>query len=183
MADLQTINIGNLVNDGTGDDLRTAFEKVNTNFTDLNDELTITASNTGDIGVGVFKQKSGTDLEFKRLVSGNQILVDEQVDTIVINSTAPAAFTRFETNGGNIDATAYRTLTLQGGDDITVTALGGVMTVNTVRPITKIVDYLDFGKINGQYDNSIQALADGSNMDYGTITYESRLQYDAGSIL
>ena len=35
MADIQTINIGNLVNDGTGDDLRTAFEKVNSNFTNL----------------------------------------------------------------------------------------------------------------------------------------------------
>jgi hypothetical protein len=32
---IQTINIGNVVNDGLGDDLRTAFEKVNANFADL----------------------------------------------------------------------------------------------------------------------------------------------------
>ena len=29
---LQTINVGNFANDGTGDDLRTAFIKVNQNF-------------------------------------------------------------------------------------------------------------------------------------------------------
>ena len=32
---VQTINIGNAANDGTGDDLREAFIKVNNNFADL----------------------------------------------------------------------------------------------------------------------------------------------------
>ena len=35
----QTINIGTTANDGTGDQLRSAFDKVNDNFTELyNDE-------------------------------------------------------------------------------------------------------------------------------------------------
>ena len=54
---IQPINIGNVVNDGLGDDLRTAFEKVNANFADLSTQLTITASNVGAVGVGVFKEK------------------------------------------------------------------------------------------------------------------------------
>ena len=33
---IQTINIGTIANDGTGDDLREAFVKVNSNFTELN---------------------------------------------------------------------------------------------------------------------------------------------------
>ena len=37
---VQNINIGNQVNDGLGDDLRTAFEKVNANFISLGAELT-----------------------------------------------------------------------------------------------------------------------------------------------
>jgi hypothetical protein len=45
MATLQKINIGNIVNDGLGDDLRTAFEKVNANFATLNNDLTITTTN------------------------------------------------------------------------------------------------------------------------------------------
>jgi hypothetical protein len=42
---IQTINIGNVVNDGLGDDLRTAFQKVNANFTALDAELSVTGKN------------------------------------------------------------------------------------------------------------------------------------------
>ena len=31
----QTVNIGTTVNDGTGDDLRTSFDKINDNFNEL----------------------------------------------------------------------------------------------------------------------------------------------------
>ena len=31
----QTVNIGTTVNDGTGDDLRTSFDKINNNFNEL----------------------------------------------------------------------------------------------------------------------------------------------------
>ena len=31
----QTINVGNVANDGQGDPVRTAFEKTNSNFTEL----------------------------------------------------------------------------------------------------------------------------------------------------
>ena len=31
----QTINVGNVANDGQGDPIRTAFEKTNSNFTEL----------------------------------------------------------------------------------------------------------------------------------------------------
>ena len=86
MADLQTINIGNVVNDGLGDDLRTAFQKVNANFADLNAELTVTVTNTGTTGVGLFKEKVGSDLRFKKLVSGTKMLLDEQEDNIIVNN-------------------------------------------------------------------------------------------------
>ena len=59
MANIQTINIGNLVNDGLGDDLRTAFQKVNANFTSLNGELSITGSNLGSVGYRSLSRHSG----------------------------------------------------------------------------------------------------------------------------
>ena len=89
---IQTINIGNVVNDGLGDDLRTAFEKVNANFSDLSAQLTITATNVGTVGIGVFKEKVGADLRFKKLVSGTKMLLNENTDTVTVNNTAPDAF-------------------------------------------------------------------------------------------
>ena len=35
----QTINIGTTANDGTGDPLRTAFDKVNDNYTELYNDM------------------------------------------------------------------------------------------------------------------------------------------------
>jgi hypothetical protein len=78
---IQTINIGGFANDGTGDDLRTAFLKVNANFTELGGVSGLTNGENLGSGVGVFAQRNATDpvLEFKTLTS-----VD---DSIEINPT------------------------------------------------------------------------------------------------
>lgn len=56
---VQLIQIGNVANDGTGDDLREAFIKVNQNFEelDLRDDEQTTASNLGFGAYDIFKQK------------------------------------------------------------------------------------------------------------------------------
>ena len=47
MTDLQTINIGSAPDDGTGDPLRTAFDKINDNFAELNAGTTFTTTYKG----------------------------------------------------------------------------------------------------------------------------------------
>jgi hypothetical protein len=78
---IQTINIGGFANDGTGDDLRTAFLKVNANFAELGGVSGLTNGENLGAGVGVFAQRNATNpvLEFKTLTS-----VD---DSIEINPT------------------------------------------------------------------------------------------------
>lgn len=180
---IQTINVGNIVNDGLGDDLRTAFQKVNANFSDLNSTLTITASNIGVTGSNVFKQKSNNNLEFRSLVSGTKMFLEETDTAIIINSTAPDAFVRIDTNSGSVLADTYEQITVQGGRDVDVTALGSVITVNTVLPVTKILTYTDFGPITGLFENSIQLALASSNIDFGTITEPSRFSLDCGTII
>jgi len=52
----QTINIGTVANDGTGDPLRTAFDKINDNFTEVygfDGDITGVTAGTGLTGGGV----------------------------------------------------------------------------------------------------------------------------------
>jgi hypothetical protein len=80
---LQQINLGNYANDGTGDDLRTAFTKVNANFTELSGNANIVnATNVGS-GVGIFAQRNLTNLEFKTLTSNdNSIAITPNVANV-----------------------------------------------------------------------------------------------------
>lgn len=116
---IQTINLGNYANDGTGDDLRTAFEKVNANFSLLNIQDTTAAENLGS-GQGIFAQKSGAILQFKSLIAGTNITLAADGNTITINGqgnlqteTAPTLGANLNMNGfniiggGNIEATIY----------------------------------------------------------------------------
>ena len=189
---IQTINIGNVVNDGLGDDLRTAFQKVNANFADLSTQLTITATNVGATGVGVFKEKVGADLKFKKLVSGTKMLLNDTGDTIVVNSTAADAFVRIDTDSGNMQASANQNITFSGAaapgsvtsrKDIEVTAFGSTVSFKTIIPVTDILESYDFGKITGLQNNAMQALYATSNMDFGTITLPGRFDLDCGTIV
>jgi hypothetical protein len=89
---IKTINIGNVVNDGTGDDLRSAFAKVNENFTDLNNRQAQdnTASNVGT-GAGLFKEKVGSDLRFKSITADPGLSLTNGASTLTIVSTDHAS--------------------------------------------------------------------------------------------
>jgi len=85
---IQTINLGTYANDGTGDDLRTAFQKVNANFAELN-TLTITGGTNLGTGTAVFagsvaSPATGDNLSFKTLVSGPNITITSNSNEITI---------------------------------------------------------------------------------------------------
>jgi hypothetical protein len=189
---VQTINIGNQVNDGLGDDLRSAFQKVNANFSELSAQLTITAVNLGVNGTGVFKDKVGAELQFKKLVSGTKMLLDDTGNTIVFNSTAADAFVRFDTDAGIVLASSNQNVTFGGTSapgsttsrkDIEVTAFGSTISFKTIIPVTDILTSYDFGKITGVQNNAMQALYATSNIDFGTITLPGRFDLDCGTIV
>jgi archaellum component FlaF (FlaF/FlaG flagellin family) len=189
---IQTINIGNVVNDGLGDDLRTAFEKVNANFSDLSTQLTITATNVGATGVGVFKEKVGADLRFKKLVSGTKMLLNENTDTVTVNNTAPDAFIRIDTDAGAMLASTYQQITMAGTaapgsttsrKDIEVNAFGSTISFKTIIPVTDILQSYDFGTINGSFTNAMQVALQSANIDFGTVLLPGRMDIDCGTIV
>ena len=190
MADLQTINVGNLVNDGLGDDLRTAFQKVNANFADLNDELTLTLSSVGN-GEIVYKEKSNSSLVFKSLRGGTGIQVSTISDTIVVANTRSVPFEKIDTDSGSILSASYQNITLQGTQsptsetgtkDIEVTASGSSVRFKTIIPVTEYLQTYDFGTLNGVYQNAIQLAMQTANIDFGTLTYSSNIDLDCDAI-
>lgn len=182
MATIQTINIGNIVNDGLGDDLRTAFQKVNANFATLNNDLTITASNLGTVGESVFKQKNGLNLEFKKLVAGNKITISSSPDSLLIASNVGTSFTRITTQSGFVNADDHEFITLQGDNDITVSAVNDVITVSTTLDLNQILQVVDFGPINGLYASTVQMNTASQNLDFGTFTNPGTINLDLGSL-
>lgn len=189
---VQTINLGNVVNDGLGDDLRTAFQKVNANFAVLDAELTLTASNIGASGVGIFKQRTGANFEFKKLIPGTKMQLGETADGIVLNNTSPDAFTRIETDSGVMLADVHEAITFSGTTapghvsnrkDIEVTTSGSYVYFKNTVPVVDILTTYDFGNITGEFTNALQMTIAASNIDFGTITIPGRLSLDCGGIV
>ena len=200
---IQTIYLGNVVNDGLGDDLRTAFQKVNANFSSLAEELTITVGNATSSGESLFKQKTGSTLEFKTLSAGSKISLNSTTDTITINNTTNDAFERFITDAGNITSGVGnpRAITLEGiaapgsvtsRKDIEVTSNGtDRVYFKTIIPVTDILTSYDFGPISNTFTNTMQLALSGANIDFGIIQFDelgnetpsSSLNLDCGGIL
>jgi hypothetical protein len=179
---VQTINIGNVVNDGLGDDLRTAFEKVNANFVELSNVLTVTARNLGTTGEGIFAGKVGPELQFKNIVAGNRIILDSGPEGIVVSATYPEAITSITTNAGVVSANTANDITIQGLDNIIVTGAGSVISIDTVLDLNQILLSFDFGPIARGYDHPIQLALAASNVDFETILDPGTLSFELGEI-
>lgn len=119
---IQTINLGNYANDGTGDDLRTAFTKVNANF----NLLSTTSNAIGGVNLGsgasIFADKNANtlNLEFKTITSNDaSVHVSSTTSTVDLSVTtnlftdpapklaAPLNLNTFYTYGGDTANTIY----------------------------------------------------------------------------
>lgn len=140
------INVGQIANDGTGDDLREAFIKVNQNFEelDLKIEGDVTASNTGAVGEGIFSQKINNDLQFKKLVAGSDITLTATNDQITIDANGGLKSLLVTTDTNSVILTNTAGLNIVGGEGIetglssntlTITNTGAVSLSNDPNPV------------------------------------------------
>jgi hypothetical protein len=159
MSNIQTINLGTYANDGTGDDLRTAFEKVNANFAALGVDVISNATNLG-AGSPVFAAKIsdpliGDALSFRSIAGSSNITITNDSTTITISApdsinnlvddTSPHLGANLNLNTHNVTGTGNINIT----GSITSSAFYGPLTGNA-STVT-----------NGVYTtSSINALAD-----------------------
>ena len=194
---IQIINVGGYANDGTGDDLRTAFEKVNSNFTLLGGGVIIDGNNLGS-GANVFAQKNELDatLEFKTIISSDNTIevdgtslnvIDLRSKAIVENDPSPSISADLELNGNKI------VLGSVGGGNIETPIFGiDVRNLNSLISlmITSNSVTLDFGSILPNIPGipdpaEVTVDMNGVNPDFGgfSVADPSGLVLDLGSIV
>ena len=124
---LQTINIGTLANDGTGDDLREAFIKVNQNFDDLDlrSPESTTVANMGAVGEGLFSQKVGAEIQLKKLVQGS-----------TINATGGLQALSVVSDSGSVVLADGGALNIYGGAGTTTSVSGNVLTIDSTAEVS-----------------------------------------------
>ena len=129
---VQLINVGQIANDGTGDDLREAFIKINQNFEelDLPDDEQTTASNLGAVGEGLFSQKLNYDLQFKKLVPGSNITLTSTDEIVTVDALGGLQQLIVSSDNGSAILTDGSTLNLNGGNGIETSLVGNVLTIN-----------------------------------------------------
>lgn len=156
------INTGSYANDGTGVDLKTAFDYVNQNFTAIYNGVAVgSAANIGT-GEGVFAQQANTVLEFKKIASGAGINVSSDGTTITVANTRVVQDDTAPTLGGN--------LTLNGHN---ITGNGSII-INS-GDIESTVYGIDIRTVN-----LLAQVATGGDIDLGGILVESPINVDLG---
>ena len=160
---IQTVNIGTTADDGAGDPLRTAFDKINDNFSEL-----YAVSGAG----------SGNNIAF----SGNKIISEDSsgditldpngTGKIIIATAAKLRFTDHVDNAiGHVDASGDMTFDSNLSFDGTTLALNGTMTVGSQLQFT---------------DNRISTTNSNENIDLvpngtGTVNFAVPSQTTVGS--
>jgi hypothetical protein len=123
---IQIVNVGSNPNDGSGDDLRTAFLKVNNNFEFLAEVVggTSDGANVGNAIGEVFARKLDDTLFFRTLSAGNDgISITQSGDVISISNTfsTPNSFSRIF-----IGDTSNSVQALNPGDSFRIRSEGAV---------------------------------------------------------
>jgi len=195
---INLVNIGGVANDGTGDDLREAFVKVNNNFTDLdnrNPEQT-TASNLGSVGEGVFAQKSGFDLQFKKIVAGGNVTITADANGVIISSVGGLQQLVVSTDSGDITLSEGDTFSIAGGNNVTTQTTGANgITINSATELASDITPQLGGDLDGQNRNirnvrNVESLVhlvdvrDIYGFNFGTVTgsVSSIIEYLGSSI-
>ena len=129
----QVINVGTAANDKKGDSLRAAFQKVNTNFTELYTALGINAD--VDLNLGAFEFTGST-----MSTTDSSAIVIDQATTITSNLTVGGDLLPSVANGGDLGSSTlpWRSLYVSnntifiGGTAVGLDANGNLTTGGTV---------------------------------------------------
>ena len=95
MAEITPINIGTIPNDGTGDSLRAAGDKINTNLSNLNNDARFTDQRT-PTDASVTYEKVASSLVGRTTVNSAIDLSANSIGSIVLSEDTSFSFTNYK---------------------------------------------------------------------------------------
>jgi len=131
---VELINVGDIPNDGTGDDLRVAFVKVNNSLEDLDARVTtasVDAVNIGTTGEAVFAGRDNDTLQFKTLIGGSNVSLSSTATSIVVDAAGGLDQILLVSDNGHIQVDSNAsTLRIEGGEVISTRTSGNTLFVD-----------------------------------------------------
>lgn len=208
---IQTINVGQIANDGTGDDLREAFNKINNNFEELDIRFpeAATGVNLGSVGEGVFASAVNSELRFKKLIAGNQITLSATETGIAINAAASLDQLIAISDSGTLIVQRGQTMNVNGGvglatrvdgQSLIIDVTDGILSADGVPTLSENLnannnDINNAGTVTAtQFNGPLEGLVYGvdvrtistyfTGFDFGTIRreYNSAIEFILGEI-
>jgi hypothetical protein len=165
-------------------------------FSAIQTPTNITASNVGATGTGVFKQKAGTDLEFKKLRSENSILtITSETDTVAfeiiesdIDRNAAGGGALTVANGGtgsstaagaraNLGAVGKYSTTITGNNSTTVFTVTHSLGLATKRDFTYTMFQTDSGTDVPTFATVLGSTVNAITVKFGTAPTSSETFY------
>ena len=183
---LQTINVGLIANDGTGDDLREAFIKVNQNFDDLDLRTESTTAQNAAVGAGygTYKEQVGSILYFRDLAPDPlypgtmAIRVSDDGNTLYLRSAQ--ATIRFTDGTNTLSSSVEQVVTFTGTEGARITVDNNTRTVTVDSQLVRetapaLSTDLDAGNndivnVNSINNILISELAELFEFNFGSIT-------------
>jgi hypothetical protein len=170
---LQLINVGNIANDGTGDDLREAFIKINQNFEeiDLKEPDLTTAINIGAVGEGIFAKIEDFELQFKKIVQGSNITLTATDDQIVINALGGLQQLLVISDEGSLFLKDGDAITISGGIGVNTKFIGTNLIIeNTASQLQTDLSPTLAANLNANNFNIVNVSTINANQLTGNLT-------------
>ncbi len=169
---LEEINLGTVVNDGTGDDLHEAFRKVKDSIEYLydNSNIPVTGLNLGS-GSQVFSAKVGGNLEFRTLVAGTNISLVQSSTSITVSTSG--------TLTANLTGNVTGNLT---GNVTGLVHSSSTEPLVNVNDLDRTINTFDYGSLTPTFTNPVAYLLQEIGTDMGTLASPSPVSIDAGTI-
>lgn len=182
---IETVNLGTYANDGTGDDLRAAFRKVNNNFVALAPAI-LDGENLGT-GIGIFNavDPETNKIQFNTISGGDNISLSLVNNTLTISAVGGGIISSLEDdlnlNGHSINGTG--TIDIEGSISTTgVVQAGDIQSTVWGIDVRNLLLLLQL--VSGQdVDLGNFAVPTQGTLDLGGFLNPYNISYDFGTFL